>query len=65
MPIWKSDAERAAVTEHAEKVVATLNGAGIRTKLDMRDDLKPGFKFNDWEMRGVPVRVERVSEVVD
>jgi prolyl-tRNA synthetase len=58
VPIWKSDAERATVTAHAEKVVATLDGAGIRTKLDMRDDLKPGFKFNDWEMRGVPVRVE-------
>jgi prolyl-tRNA synthetase len=58
VPIWRSDAERAAVTEHAERVSAALAGAGIRTKLDMRDDLKPGFKFNDWEMRGVPVRVE-------
>jgi prolyl-tRNA synthetase len=46
------------VLEHAEKVQKALEGAGVRVKLDLRDDVSPGFKFNDWEMRGVPVRVE-------
>ncbi len=35
-----------------------LRDAGIRVKIDDRDNLSPGFKFNDWELRGVPTRVE-------
>jgi prolyl-tRNA synthetase len=35
-----------------------LKAAGIRVKMDDRDNVSSGFKFNDWEMRGVPVRVE-------
>ena len=58
VPIWRKDPERVAVLEHAERVLAALVGAGVRTKIDLRDDVSPGFKFNDWEMRGVPVRVE-------
>jgi prolyl-tRNA synthetase len=46
-------------------VLATLAGSGVRAKLDARDDLKPGFKFNDWEMRGVPVRIEIGPRDVD
>jgi prolyl-tRNA synthetase len=58
VPIWRKDDERVRVFEHAEKVRASLAAAGVRVKLDARDDVQPGFKFNDWEMRGVPVRVE-------
>lgn len=58
VPIFKNDAERSQVMETAQTVKAMLVGAGIRVYLDQRDDLSPGFKFNDWEMRGVPVRVE-------
>ena len=36
----------------------TLKAAGVRVKLDERDELSAGFKFNDWEMRGVPLRIE-------
>ena len=35
-----------------------LEAEGIRVKLDDRDTLSPGFKFNDWELKGVPVRLE-------
>jgi len=35
-----------------------LKAGGIRIHVDMREDLSPGFKFNDWEMRGVPLRME-------
>src|SRR6185503_1822766 len=44
--------------EVADRVFKELKDAGIRLKMDYRDNVSSGFKFNDWEMRGVPVRVE-------
>ena len=44
--------------EVADRVFTELKEAGIRVKMDDRDNVSSGFKFNDWEMRGVPVRVE-------
>jgi prolyl-tRNA synthetase len=58
VPISKTDEERAAVMEASRKLRAQLADAGVRVKLDERDGLTPGFKFNDWEMRGVPLRIE-------
>ena len=49
--------ESTAVTDAARELRATLVRAGRRVKLDERD-LRPGNKFADWEMRGVPVRIE-------
>ena len=45
------------VKEKATELFESLNKK-FRTKVDLRDNYTPGFKFNDWEMRGVPVRVE-------
>ena len=42
----------------AQILTAELRQAGIRTHLDDRVQLSPGFKFNDWELRGVPLRLE-------
>jgi prolyl-tRNA synthetase len=47
-----------AVLPKAREVQAALRGAGIRVHLDDRDQQQPGFKFADWEMRGVPLRLE-------
>lgn len=58
VPIAKSDDEKAIVMPVARQVLEELKQAGIRVKLDDREGFTPGFKFNDWEMRGVPVRVE-------
>ncbi len=58
VPIWRKDAERAGVLGQAERVVAALKAAGVRVKLDAREELNAGYKFNDWEMRGVPLRIE-------
>ncbi len=58
VPIWRKDPERGPVLEVAERLHTTLRDEGIRVKIDLRDDLTPGFKFNDWEMRGVPIRIE-------
>src|SRR5262249_3892816 len=58
VPIYRSDAERSPVIEAVTRVSTMLAGVGIRVKVDAREGLTPGFKFNDWEMRGVPVRLE-------
>lgn len=58
VPISKTDEERASTMEAADRIFAQLKAAGIRVKVDDRTEVTPGFKFNDWEMRGVPVRME-------
>jgi prolyl-tRNA synthetase len=58
VPIFKNDDEKVKVMEAADRVFAELKAAGIRVKVDERDNVSSGFKFNDWEMRGVPVRLE-------
>jgi prolyl-tRNA synthetase len=58
VPIWRKEEERSAVLGLAAQVAATLKDGGVRVKLDERDELSAGFKFNDWEMRGVPLRIE-------
>jgi prolyl-tRNA synthetase len=50
---WNDD-----VLPKARKVLAALRAAGVRTHLDERDQHQPGFKYADWEMRGVPLRLE-------
>ncbi len=58
VPIYKNDAERTAVMEAVERLSRELLAADIRMTIDKRDSVSPGFKYNDWEMRGVPVRME-------
>jgi prolyl-tRNA synthetase len=58
VPIYKTDEERAAVFEVARKTRDALAASGIRVRVDEREGTSPGFKFNDWEMRGVPLRIE-------
>jgi prolyl-tRNA synthetase len=56
VPIAKNDEERTSVDEAVARVEQMLSG--FRIHVDRRDGLTPGFKFNDWEMRGVPLRIE-------
>ena len=56
VPIFKNDEEKAGVMAAVERIRQEL--AGFRLKVDLREGLTPGFKFNDWEMRGAPVRLE-------
>ena len=51
-------AHKGGVLEKCAQVQKALEAEGIRVKLDDRDTLSPGFKFNDWELKGVPVRLE-------
>jgi prolyl-tRNA synthetase len=57
VPIYKNDAERSLVLGAVDRITAGWKGR-IRFKVDDRDNLTPGFKFNEWELKGVPVRVE-------
>jgi prolyl-tRNA synthetase len=58
VPIFKNDEEQSAVMEAVDRVASGLKASGIRIKVDDREGFTPGFKFNDWEMRGVPLRIE-------
>ena len=58
VPIYKNEGEKSKVMEVADRVFFELKAAGIRIKMDDREEVTPGFKYNDWELRGVPVRVE-------
>ena len=65
VPIWKSDDERARLTEAAMALKAELtdyNGRGahdrLRVHVDAREGLKPGAKYYEWELQGVPLRLE-------
>jgi prolyl-tRNA synthetase len=58
VPIWRKAEEGEPVLAAARAARDALEAAGVRVRLDDREGLTPGFKFNDWEMRGVPVRIE-------
>jgi prolyl-tRNA synthetase len=58
IPIFRNDSEKGMVLEVVEQVRRQLSDAEIRHKTDLRDGLSPGFKFHEWELKGVPVRIE-------
>ena len=59
VPIWrKAEEGEQVLTAARDRFCWQLENAGIRVQLDEREGVTPGFKFNDWEMRGVPLRVE-------
>jgi prolyl-tRNA synthetase len=58
VPIYKTDEEKTSVLKTAKDLKTQLIKANLRVTLDEREGFSPGWKFNDWEMRGVPVRVE-------
>ena len=58
VPIYKNDEQKQPVMEAAERIFSELHDAGLRVHIDDRVGVKPGFKYNDWEMRGVPLRLE-------
>jgi len=58
VPIFKNPDEKALVMPIVDGLQKEFKTAGIRVHVDTREGMTPGFKYNDWEMRGVPVRVE-------
>ena len=58
VPIYRSDDERQAVLDVADALRRDLAAGGIRVRLDDRDQHRPGFKYAEWELKGVPLRIE-------
>lgn len=58
VPMGRDEATREKTVGASETMAAALKELGVRTKIDKREKESPGFKYNYWEMRGVPVRVE-------
>lgn len=56
VPIYKNDIEQSEVMAAVDRIQRELEG--IRVHVDNRTEVTPGFKYNDWEMRGVPLRME-------
>ena len=57
IPIYRSEEERNEVSITAERIKLSLEEKNIRVKFDNRDKFKPGYKFNEYELKGVPLRV--------
>ncbi len=57
VPIYKNNEQLAEITEHVRPIVNRLNELGISVKYDDADNRRPGFKFADYELKGVPVRL--------
>ncbi|MCK4689996.1 MAG: proline--tRNA ligase, partial [Candidatus Marinimicrobia bacterium] len=58
IPIWKTDVEKSQVLEAIGKFRGELKSRNIRYLVDDNEQTSPGWKFNQWEMKGVPLRVE-------
>ncbi|MGM0592838.1 MAG: proline--tRNA ligase [Halobacteriota archaeon] len=64
VPIWQADTKD-AVLEYSTELADELDAAGVRVDLDDRDERNPGFKFNEHELNGVPLRIEIGPNEVD
>lgn len=58
VPIWKGNDPKDDILAAAEEIRKQLTGAGLKVKVDARDNLSPGFKYHEWELLGVPLRIE-------
>lgn len=58
IPIYNSEDDKIRILEKSAKITEELEYKKIKTHIDDRTELSPGYKFNDWEMKGVPLRLE-------
>ena len=58
VPIYKSEETKDKVIQKAREIQKELESENTRTHLDDRSEFTPGYKFNDWELKGVPIRIE-------
>jgi prolyl-tRNA synthetase len=65
IPIYYSEKDAQRVSKKADEVEKLLVEMGFRVHTDRRDELTPGFKYNEWEMRGVPLRIEIGPKDID
>ena len=65
VPFFKNDDELNTIKNYINSYLENLSTAGVRFLFDDRDKLSPGFKFNEWELKGVPLRIEIGSKEID
>jgi len=58
IPIYYTNDDKDSVIQKAHQIKDDLSKIDLRVHLDDREQLTPGFKFNDWEMKGIPIRIE-------
>jgi len=58
IPIYYSDEDKEKIGKVSKEIEEKLKDADIRVQVDNREQLTPGFKFNEWEMKGIPLRIE-------
>ncbi|MDQ6694970.1 MAG: proline--tRNA ligase [Chloroflexota bacterium] len=58
VPIWRKDEEKGTVLEAVGRAAAILKGAGVRVKIDASETKSVGWKYNEYELKGVPMRME-------
>ena len=58
IPIWKTAEEETKVRSFLEKIENSLKSAGVTYKIDDKTYVTPGWKFNEWELKGIPLRIE-------
>jgi prolyl-tRNA synthetase len=58
VPIYRTDDERSRVLAAADQIALGLRAVHVRPHVDRRDGMKPGAKYFDWELRGIPLRME-------
>lgn len=57
VPIYKGEEELKTMVAHMEELKQQLEARGVRVKIDARDNVRSGFKFTEWEVKGVPLRL--------
>ncbi len=65
VPIYKNEEEKNAVLTKVKEIQNELESKNIRIHVDDREELSPGYKFNDWELKGVPLRIEIGPKDID
>ena len=58
VPIYNSDEDKERILRKVQEIKEELESKEIRIHVDDRNELSPGYKFNDWEMKGIPLRIE-------
>ena len=58
IPIYYSDEDAQKVLKKANEISSSVSSNNIRVHVDDRDQLTPGYKFHDWELKGIPLRIE-------
>src|SRR6478752_3123323 len=57
VPIYKNDEQKNLITQKVKEIIASLKQMNVRVKYDDNDNMRPGWKFAEYEMKGVPVRI--------